>query len=137
MTVALVVGAGEVGTRAARQLVDTAGFASILLPDRDRARAGALAGGLAPGLTDVLAIHAAALFEHIDEVRVARTGWAGPASVETVRHERRLPVRAWRDGGWREERSPGDALVFFPDPIGGRDCRIVTGSTRLLVDAFP
>ena len=35
MTVALVVGAGEVGTRAARQLVDTAGFASIQLADRD------------------------------------------------------------------------------------------------------
>jgi hypothetical protein len=215
MTVAFVVGVGEVGTRAARQLVDTAGFTSILLSDRDRARAAAVADalgpsaraidyepgdaipsdvevvvcalpageshevvaagiaagvpvassddehdaleqlraldpnartagvtvaigcGLAPGLTDVLACHAAALFEHVDEVRVARTGWAGPASVETVRHERRMPVRAWRDGGWREERSPGDALVFFPDPIGGRDCRIVTGSTRLLVDAFP
>jgi hypothetical protein len=215
MTVALVVGAGEVGTRAARQLVDTAGFASILLADRDAARAqdvadamgpavrtvdyepgdaipsdvevvvcalpsgvshdvvvaGIASGvpvatsddahdvletllaldpnartagvtvavgcGLAPGLTDVLATHAAALFAGIDEVRVARTGWAGPASVDTVRHERRLPARGWHDGGWREERSPGDALVFFPDPIGGRDCRIVTGPTRLLVDAFP
>ena len=30
MTVALVVGVGEVGTRAARQLVDTPGFATIL-----------------------------------------------------------------------------------------------------------
>jgi hypothetical protein len=215
MTVALVVGAGEVGTRAARQLVDTAGFASILLADHDQSRAREIADsmgpavravdylpgdaippdvavvvcalppgishdvvaasiaagvpvatsddehdalesllaldpnartagvtvavgcGLSPGLTDVLAVHASGLFEHIDEVRVARTGWAGPASVETVRHERRLPVRAWRDGGWREERSPGDALVFFPEPIGGRDCRVVTGAIRLLVDAFP
>ena len=33
MTVALVVGVGEVGTRAARQLVDTPGFATILLAD--------------------------------------------------------------------------------------------------------
>src|SRR5690348_8087777 len=168
MTVALVVGVGEVGTRAARQLVDTAGFASIMLADRDDARvravaeslgpsarvvdyqpgdaippdakvvvcalpageshavvaAGLAAGvpvassddehevleqlraldsnartagvtvaigcGLAPGLTDVLAVHASSLFEHIDEVRVARTGWAGPGSVETVRHERRM-----------------------------------------------
>ena len=54
-----------------------------------------------------------------------------------MRHERRVPVRAWRDGGWREERSRGDALVFFPEPIGGRDCRVVTGATTLLVDAFP
>jgi hypothetical protein len=215
MTVAMVVGAGELGTRAVRQLLDTPGFASILLADRDLSKAKAAADalgpavhaieyvpgeaippdvaviacalpagvgyevvasgitagvpvassddehdaleqlraldtnaraagvtvaigcGLAPGLTDVLAAHAAALFESVDEIRVARTGWAGPSSVDTVRYERRVPVRAWRDGGWREERSRGDALVFFPDPIGGRDCRVVTGSTRLLVDAFP
>ncbi len=215
MTVALVVGTGEVGTRAARQLVDTPGFATILLADRDTSRARSVAEalgpsvhaieyvpgesippdveviacalpsgvghdvvaaaisagvpvassddehdaleqlraldpnarssgvtvaigcGLAPGLSDVLAAHAASLFETVDEIRVARTGWAGPASVDTVRHERRLPVRAWRDGGWREERSRGDALVFFPAPIGGRDCRVVTGATTLLVDAFP
>src|SRR4029077_18291962 len=97
----------------------------------------AIGCGLAPGLTDVLAVHAAALFESVDEIRVARTGGAGPGSVDTVRHGTRVPVRAWRDGGWREERSRGDALVFFPDPIGGRDCRVVTGSTLLLVDVFP
>jgi Oxidoreductase family, NAD-binding Rossmann fold len=215
VTVVLVVGAGEIGTRAVRQILDTPGFATVLLADRDLSRAQAAADalgpavhaidytpgdaippdvaviacalpagvghevvaaaiaagvpvassddehdaidqlraldqnarasgvtvaigcGLAPGLTDVLAVHAAALFDSVDEIRVARTGWAGPASVDTVRHERRVPVRAWRDGGWREERSRGDALVFFPDPIGGRDCRVVTGWTRLLVDAFP
>jgi hypothetical protein len=215
MTVALIVGVGEVGTRAARQLVDTPGFSTILLADADASRARSVADalgpsvhaieytpgdaippdvaviacalpagvghdvvaaaiaagvpiassddehdaieqlraldpnarssgvtvaigcGLAPGLSDVLAAHAAALFESVDEVRVARTGWAGPASVDTVRHERRVPVRAWRDGSWREERSRGDALVFYPEPIGGRDCRVVTGATRLLVDAFP
>ena len=215
MTVALVVGVGEVGTRAARQLVDTPGFATVLLADRDASKARSVADalgpsvhaieyspgdaippdvavitcslpasaghdvvaaaiaagvpvassddehdeleqlraldpnaraagvtvaigcGLAPGLSDVLAVHAASLFESVDEIRIARTGWAGPASVDTVRHERRIPVRAWRDGGWREERSRGDALVFFPEPIGGRDCRVVTGATRLLVDTFP
>ena len=40
MTVALVVGAGELGTRAVRQLLDTPGFATILLaPDRAWLRA--------------------------------------------------------------------------------------------------
>ena len=157
MTVALVVGAGDVGTRAARQLVDTPGFATILLADRDASRARSVADalgpsvradrvhagrpdsarrrrhrlrpcrpasshdvvaaaitagvplassddehdaleqlraldpnarssgvtvaigcGLAPGLSDVLAVHAASLFENVDEIRVARTGWAGP-----------------------------------------------------------
>jgi len=57
--------------------------------------------------------------------------------VRPLHHVEVGDANGWRDGGWREERSPGDALVFFPDPIGGRDCRIVTGSTRLLVDAFP
>ena len=50
MTVALVVGAGEVGTRAVRQLVDTPGFATVLLADRDcRARA-ASADALGPSV---------------------------------------------------------------------------------------
>ena len=39
MTVALVVGAGEIGTRAVRQLLDTSGFATILLADKDTSRA--------------------------------------------------------------------------------------------------
>jgi hypothetical protein len=28
-------------------------------------------------------------------------------------------------------------LVWFPEPIGGRDCRTVTAGAGLLVDAFP
>jgi hypothetical protein len=214
MTTALVVGLGAVGTRAARQLVDTPGVDRVLLADRDddhlaevaealgsRARgvdfapgdpipsevdvvatalpAGldhtvvaeaiaarvpiassddehdaieqlralapnarsadvtvAIGCGLAPGLADVLACHAAAMFEKVDEIRVARTGWAGPACVATVRHERRVMVQTWHDGSWREEHPHGDALVWFPEPIGARDCRMVTGGTSLLVDAF-
>jgi siroheme synthase (precorrin-2 oxidase/ferrochelatase) len=214
MATALVVGVGAVGTRAARQLIDTAGIDRVLLADRDtdhltdvahalgrdaraidfapgdpipddvdvvatalpatvdhavvtaaiaagvpiassddehdaieqlralapNARAAdvtvAIGCGLAPGLADVLAAHASAMFEKVDEIRVARTGWAGPASVDTVRHERRTLVHAWHEGTWREEHPHGDSLVWFPEPIGGRDCRTVTGGTSLLVDAF-
>jgi hypothetical protein len=93
--------------------------------------------GLAPGLADVLAQHAATMFDSLDEIRVARTGWAGSASVATVRHERRALAHTWHDGGWREERMQGEALVWFPEPIGGRDCRTVTSGTGLLVDTFP
>ena len=215
MSTALVVGLGAVGTRAARQLIDTPGIDRLLLADRDtdqrdeaveafgaaavaaeftpgdpipagvdvvatalpagvdhpvvtaaiaagvpvasseeehdalehlraldpNARgAGVTVGigcGLAPGLVDALARHAASMFETVDEIRVARTGWAGPASVATVRYERRVPVRTWHDGTWREDHPHGDSLVWFPEPIGARDCRTVTGSTALLVDAFP
>jgi hypothetical protein len=96
----------------------------------------AIGCGLAPGLADVLAAHAASMFEKVDEIRVARTGWAGPACVDTVRHERRSLVHGWYDGSWREEHPHGDTLVWFPEPIGARDCRTVTGGTSLLVDAF-
>ncbi len=181
MTTALVVGVGAVGTRAARQLIDTPGIDRLLLADRDDTQlaevadalgpdagaidfapgdpipsdvdvvATALPGGvdhpvvsaaiaagvpvassddehdaieqlralspnargaevtiavgcgLAPGLADVLASHAATMFEKVDEIRVARTGWGGPACVDTVRHERRVLVHTWHDGSWREE----------------------------------
>jgi hypothetical protein len=213
VTTALVVGVGAVGTRAARQLIDTEGVDRLLLADRDDATLTTIADalgpdaqaidfepgdpipsdadvvvtalpagvdhavvtaaiaagvpvassedehdavdqlralapnarsasvtvaigcGLAPGLADVLVAHAANTFEKVDEIRVARTGWAGPASVHTVRHERRVLVHAWRDGSWREEHPHGDSLVWFPEPIGARDCRLVTGGTALLVDA--
>ena len=214
MTTVLVVGVGAVGTRAARQLVDTPAIDRVLLADRDGALAAevatalgpdaqavdfapgdpipadvnvvatalpsgadhvvvtaaiaagipiassddehdaieqlralapnarnadvtvAIGCGLAPGLADVLACHAAAMFEKIDEIRVARTGWAGPACVDTVRHERRVLVHTWHDGRWREEHPQGDRLVWFPEPIGARDCRTVTSATAMLVDAF-
>src|SRR4051812_12103956 len=215
MTTALVVGLGAVGTRAARQLIDTPGIDRVLLADRDReqlAEVGAAFGpdaqsiefvpgdpippevdvvatalpagvdhpivtaaiaagvavasseeehdaldhlraltpnaraagvavgigcGLAPGLVDALARHATSRSDKVDEIRVARTGWAGPASVATVRYERRVPVRTWHDGTWREDHPHGDSLVWFPEPIGARDCRTVTAATALLVDAFP
>ena len=193
MTVALVVGVGEVGTRAARQLVDTPGFSTILLADRDASRARSVADALGPSVHAIeytpgdaippdVAVIACALpagvghdvvaaaiaagvpiassdDEHdaieqlraLDHERAARRGspsrsvavsrpdsptcsprtrrrcsrtstrcasrapvGPGPASVDTVRHERRVPVRAWRDGGWREERSRGDALGVLP-----------------------
>lgn len=93
--------------------------------------------GMAPGLTCVLARHAADGFDAVDEIRVARTGWAGPASVNAVRYERRSTPVEWRDGAWRDDRRSGDALVWFPDPIGARDCQPVTAGVSLLVDAFP
>jgi hypothetical protein len=93
--------------------------------------------GLAPGLADVLVKHATSMFSQVDEIRVARTGWAGPASVASVRRERRASVRSWTAGTWREEHPRGEELVSFPEPIGARDCRVVTGGIQLLVEAFP
>ena len=93
--------------------------------------------GLAPGLADVLARHAADALDSVDEIDVARAGSAGPASTAAVRRALREPVREWRDGDWREERRPNRELVWFPDPIGARECAPVTVGSALLVRAFP
>ena len=216
MTTALVVGVGAVGTRAARQLIDTPGIDRLLLADRDDVQlaevaeafgpdaqavdfapgdpipadvdvvvtalpagvdhpvvtaaiaagvpvasseeehdaldqlraldpnargAGITVGigcGLAPGLVDALA-RATRRRCSRRSTRSASPAPAGPAprASHTVRHERRVPVRTWHDGTWREDHPHGDSLVWFPEPIGARDCRTVTGGTALLVDAFP
>jgi hypothetical protein len=113
---------------------------SIRALERNAAGAGvtiALGCGFAPGLSCVLARHAADMFQSVDEIRVARVGWAGPSSVAAVRHGRRASVRSWHDNSWREEHPHGETLVWFPDPIGGHDCSLVTGGTALVVDSFP
>jgi hypothetical protein len=96
----------------------------------------ALGCGLAPGLADVLVSHARAMFSAVDEIQVARVGWAGPSSVAAVRHARRALARSWHNGSWHEQHPHGETMVWFPDPIGARDCRLVTGGGPLLVDAF-
>lgn len=97
----------------------------------------AAGAGLSPGLADVLARHAAAMFDVVTEIRVARTGWAGPASALTVQRERRSPARERARGSWQTVRPRGDELVWFPDPIGARDCQAVASGVALLSDAFP
>ncbi|HET6795337.1 MAG TPA: hypothetical protein VFH45_12875, partial [Acidimicrobiales bacterium] len=78
--------------------------------------------GFSPGLSCVLARHAAAWFEGIDEVRVASSGTGGPACAR--QHHRSLAARAteWQ-GGW--SASPGGSgreLCWFPAPVGAADC---------------
>ena len=114
---------------------------SALLEVDDRARDSGLliapSCGLAPGLADVLARHAADALDTVDEIHVARAGSAGPASTAALRRALREPVLEWRDGEWREERHPNRELVWFPDPIGARECAPVTVGSALLVRAFP
>lgn len=215
MSCALLVGAGAVGARAARQLVDTPGLTRLLVADRRAARAEAVAHamgekaeaiewhaaaplpvdadvvacalpagadlavaeralaagrafatvtddrdsieallglderaraagvtlavgcGLAPGLADVLARHAAGALDHIDEAHVARSGVAGPASVAALRHALHERPTEWRDGAWLDARPMGPELVWFPDPIGARDCTLAAGGLALIVRALP
>lgn len=99
----------------------------------------AVGAGFGPGLSCLLAAHAAALFDHVDEVHVARIGTGGPVCAE--QHHRALAGTAldWRDGQWIDRRGgSGRELCWFPEPLGAADCyRAALPDALLLVPAFP
>jgi len=99
----------------------------------------AVGAGFAPGLTCVLARHAAAGFDSVDEVYVAKVGTGGPACAR--HHHLALTGDAvdWRDGAWSSHRAgSGRELCWFPDPLGALDCyRGGLPDAILLVPAFP
>jgi len=112
----------------------------------DAERAGvpvAVGSGFGPGLSCVLAVHAAAWFDEVDEVHVAKAGTGGPACA--LVHHRALSRRSydWRggdDGGtWvRRPGGSGRELFWFPDPVGPRDCyRAALPDPVLLHHALP
>lgn len=94
--------------------------------------------GFSPGLTCLLARHAAANLDTVDEIHVAKVGTGGPACAR--QHHRALgePAVDWRDGTFR--RRPGGSgreLVWFPDPLGAVDCyRAALPDALLLQPAF-
>jgi hypothetical protein len=106
---------------------------------RERRVTVAVGAAFAPGLSCVLAAHAAPLFDQVDEVHVARHGTGGPACAR--QHHAALRGRGidWRDQAWtRRPPGSGRELSFFPDPIGGADCyRAALPDALLLVPAFP
>lgn len=99
----------------------------------------AVGAGFSPGLTCLLAAHAASALDRVDEIHLARAGTGGPACAQ--RHHRALGGVAldWRGGEWvRRSAGSGRELCWFPDPIGGRDCyRAGLPEPLLLVRAFP
>jgi len=94
--------------------------------------------GFAPGLSCVLVRHAAASFDSVQEIHVARLGTGGPACAR--HHHRALSATAvdWWDGGWRNRAGgSGRELCWFPDPVGGADCyRAGMPDALLLAPAF-
>jgi saccharopine dehydrogenase-like NADP-dependent oxidoreductase len=119
---------------------DEPGISSLLDLDDEARRAGvtvAVGCGLTPGLTDVLARHAANALDSVDEVHVARAGAAGEACVAAVRRMRRERALEWRDNEWHSERPLGPELIWFPDPISARECQLVAPGVGLLRDAVP
>jgi saccharopine dehydrogenase-like NADP-dependent oxidoreductase len=118
---------------------DVRGLLGLDAEARERGVTVAVGAGFCPGLTCLLAAHAAAAFDQVDEVHVAKVGAGGPACAH--QHHRALGGTAvdWRDGDWVERRGgSGRELAWFPDPVGSRDCyRAALPDALLLVEAFP
>ena len=95
--------------------------------------------GFAPGLSCLLALHAATDLDLVDEVHVAKHGTGGPACA--LQHHRALRGRAldWWDGDWQQRPAgSGRELCWFPDPVGAQDCyRADLPDALLLRRGFP
>lgn len=119
-------------------LTDVRGLLALDAEARERRVNVVVGAGFAPGLTCVLAAHAATRFDQVDEIHIAKSGTGGPACAR--QHHRALGRGAidWRDGGW--DARPGGSgreLCWFPDPIGAQDCyRAELPDALLIVPAF-
>lgn len=93
--------------------------------------------GMAPGLSDVLAVRAAAELDRVTEVHVAKFGTGGPDCAR--QHHRALSSLAleWR-GGWKQRPGgSGRELCWFPSPVDAADCyRAALPDPMLLVRKF-
>lgn len=133
------VGRSQHVVSVADAIPDIKGLLSLDRSARDNGVSLLVGAGFSPGLTCVLAAHAAARFDRVDEIHIAKVGTGGPACA--VQHHRVLGHRSidWRDGDW-VERAPGSGreLCWFPDPIGAQDCyRAALPDALMLAPLFP
>jgi hypothetical protein len=92
-----------------------------------------------PGLSGLLVAELSARVDVIDEIHVGFHGTGGPACAR--QHHRALAGNApgWHDGEWIDRPGgSGRELLWFPEPIGGRDCyRAELADPLTLHRAFP
>lgn len=92
-----------------------------------------------PGLSGLLVAELASRVDVIDEIHVGVHGTGGPACAR--QHHRALAGEApgWHDGEWiSRPGGSGRELLWFPEPIGGRDCyRAELADPLTLQRAFP
>ena len=92
-----------------------------------------------PGLSGLLTAELGLRVDVIDEIHVASHGTGGPACAR--QHHTALAGEAWgwHDGEWiHRPGGSGRDLLWFPEPIGGKDCyRAAMSDPILLHIAFP
>jgi saccharopine dehydrogenase-like NADP-dependent oxidoreductase len=98
-----------------------------------------LGATFAPGMTCLLARHAAGALDRVDEIHIAKHGTGGPACARQHHDALAGTGRAWLDGSWvTGPAGSGRELSWFPDPIGARDCyRAEVPDPLLLLPCFP
>ncbi len=124
---------------AADDIATVRGLLTLDAEARERGRSLVCGAGFGPGLTDVLVAHAAAMFDVVDEVHVARSGTGGPACARVHHDMLGTAGLDWREGAWVPRRGgAGRELCWFPDPVGAQDCYgAALPDPILLVPAFP
>lgn len=136
----------ERAVEAGRSVVSTSGASDVVrrLLELEPLAAGrgvriVVGAGFAPGLTCLLAGHAASRLDHVEGVEVASMG-AGGAACQGEHHTARAVLgEEWRGSRLlAQRRRSGVVLVAFPDPVGVRATRpCASGTTELLHRAFP
>lgn len=136
---ALHLAAGRPVVSTSDSITDVQALLNLDAEAQARQVAVVVGAAFSPGYSCVLARHAAARFDEVDEVHIARSGTGGPACAR--QHHASLTGHAldWRDGGWqRRPAGSGRELCWFPDPIGAEDCyRAELPDALLLHPAFP
>lgn len=128
----------QAGIPAASVADDTQDLLTLDVAARNAGVTVAAGCGLAPGMADVLARHAADALDAVDEIGVARAGAAGDACTASARVALRERPGEYRDGRYEEpRRRGGHELVWFPDPVGVRECEGVAAGVHLIARSFP
>ena len=106
---------------------------------RERGVSLLLGAAFSPGLTCVLAAHAAGWFEAVEAVHVARQGTGGPACARRYHAALGRTAWVWMNRTWvRRHGGSGRELCWFPDPVGPADCYFgALAEPQLLVPVFP
>ena len=106
---------------------------------RERSVPLVLGAAFSPGLTCLLAAHAASWFETVEAVHVARQGTGGPACARRYHEALGRTAWLWLERTWvRRHGGSGRELCWFPDPVGPADCYFgALAEPQLLVRVLP